>query len=388
MSARAAIYLDSNAGAPLKPEALEAIRLLTADWVPNPSSVHAHGRKAKRILAEARERIAHSLGPRTDPEQLIFTSSGTESNQQAIRSALLPALKQGRKPHWITTPIEHDSVGQLVSWLTSQGGEVSELPVNSKGELELDLLESLVRPETALISVVWVNNETGVIADIARVSRLAREKKIPLHVDAAQAWGKLPIDVSELGAAYVALSGHKIGGPAGTGVLHIGRGVPVEAVLPGKQEKGRRGGTENLLGITALGAAAGSLDPQAWAERVQPLRDRLEAEIQARIPGTQSNGQGAPRVANTLNLTFAGVEGDGMVMALDLAGYSVSSGSACASGVLEPSHVLTAMGRKPGEAMAAIRVSLYDVLPWDELEGFIEALESVVGRIRKSRQSA
>jgi cysteine desulfurase len=393
MPARAAIYLDANAGAPLKPEALAAVRQLTSDLLPNPSSVHAHGRRAKRFLAEARERIALSLGSRTDPEQLVLASSGTEANQLAIRSALSPRIRAGQAPHWITTAVEHDSVRQMTDWLTARGGSVDVLGVDPDGRLDLDALASLIRPETALISAMWVNNETGVITDVARLAEIVRTARasnpeLKLHIDAAQAWGKLPIDLETLGANYVAFSGHKIGGLAGTGVLHLARRTQAHAAIPGKQEKGRRGGTENLLGLASLGAAAATLEPVAWSARVAPLRDRLESEILARIPGARINGAGAPRVANTLNATFEGVEGDSLVMALDLAGYSVSSGSACASGVLEPSHVLLAMGRKAGEAMAAIRVSLYDECPWDELAGFVEALVDVVARIRRSAAAA
>ena len=202
---------------------------------------------------------------------------------------------------------------------------------------------------------------------------LTQKSSIPLHLDGAQAWGKIPIDVQTLGAQFLTLSGHKIGGLAGTGVIWLERGSRISATLLGKQEKGRRRGTENLLGIIAAGSAASELDPLAWTARVAPLRDRLQSVISDRIPGTHVNGIQASRIANTLNLNFEGVEGDGLVMALDLAGYSVSSGSACASGVLEPSHVLLAMGRTKLQAMAAVRVSLVDEMPWENLEGFAVA---------------
>ena len=193
------------------------------------------------------------------------------------------------------------------------------------------------------------------------------------------------MDVEQLGAQFVCFSGHKIGALAGTGVLWLARGFPAQAIIPGKQEKGRRGGTENLAGIMTLGAAASELNPLSWASRVAPLRDRLQAEIGQRIPGTLVNGEKAPRIANTLSLSFEGIEGDGLVMALDLAGYSVSAGSACASGVLEPSHVLLAMGRSKAEAMAAIRISFVDELPWEHLEGFTAALEKIILRMKNAR---
>lgn len=388
MSTRVAIYLDSNAGAPLKPAALEALSpfLLEKGFLPNPSSIHSHGRIAKRAFADAREKVAQALGPQTDPEQIVFTSSGSEANQLAIRSILEPLLNQGKKPHWVTTLVEHDSCRQLATWLEARGGTVSYLPLDSFGNLEVSKLSEYVRPETALVSAIWVNNETGIVTGVAELARLTRLKAIPLHLDAAQAWGKLPIDVATLGAQLVTVSGHKIGALAGVGALWVARGIQIEAVLPGKQEKGRRGGTENILGILSLGGAASCIDPLGWSKRVQPVRDRLQAAILDQIPGTLVNGENAVRVANTLNLNFNSVEGDGLVMALDLAGYSVSSGSACSSGVLEPSHVLMALGRNRNQAMAAIRISLVDEMPWEVLQGFVNALEGIVSRVRKAAE--
>jgi cysteine desulfurase len=344
-------------------------------------------------MAEARERISLSLFAR-DSEQLVLTSSGTEANQLAIRSVLGNALTQERRPqgprlrgpwHWITTPIEHDSVLQLVPWFREQGGEVSFLPVDSEGRVDAQRLAALWRPETALVSVNWVNNETGVIADLAAISTEVRRLGGVLHVDAAQAWGKLPIEIEKQGAHSVSFSAHKIGGFAGTGVLWVAKGHRIAPVLLGKQEKGRRGGTENVIGAIAVGRAASELDPQAWAARVAPLRDELQNAICQRIPDTRVNGGGAPRVANTLNLSFDGIEGDGLVMALDLAGYSVSSGSACSSGALEPSHVLLAMGRTRAQAMAALRISLADVVEREAINGFVQALSQVVQRMRNAK---
>ncbi len=337
-------------------------------------------------MAVARESIAASLGSKTDPEQFILTSSGSEANQLAVRSIILDQLKKGRKAHWITTPVEHDSNLKLIEWVSAQGGMVSLLPVDSDGRPQSQALEAMLRPETALVSVVWVNNETGVISDLAPISALLRDRGIRLHVDAAQAWGKLPLDAETLGADLIALSGHKIGGLAGTGALWVGRGVPIEASIPGKQEKGRRGGTENLLGAISMGAAAAAIDPLAYAQELAPLRERLESLIVSRIDGTRVNGWGAPRVANTTNLSFDGVEGESLVMALDLAGFSVSSGSACSSGVLEPSHVLLAMGRSKAQAMAAVRVSLSRGESWENLEGFVMALEKIVNRVRNAKR--
>jgi cysteine desulfurase len=314
----------------------------------------------------------------------VFTSSGTEANQLAVRSVLESQFKAGKAIHWVTTAVEHDSNRQLIQWVRSLGGQVTELAVDSAGQLSETGLEERLSSGVSLISCIWVNNETGVITDLSLLSSLADRFGIPLHVDAAQAWGKLPLNLIDLQAQYVTFSGHKIGGLAGTGVLWTGRVPPMDPVIFGKQEKGRRGGTENLLGIIALGAAALEVEPISWAERVRPLRDRLEIEVCQRIPKTVVNGGSSSRVANTLNLNFEGVECDGLVMALDLAGFAVSAGSACSSGVLGSSHVLKAMGKTESQAMAAIRISLVDSMPWSELEAFVNAVDRAVQRMRNS----
>ena len=381
---KAAAYLDANAGAPLHPRVVEALYSLVKEsgsLVPNPSSIHSHGRKSKKTLNESRDLIARSIGAR-DAEQIIFTSSGTEANQLAIASVLDTKLAKGLRPHWITTPVEHDCVLQQVNHYRARGVEVSFLPVDSNGAPLVNAISDLWREETALVSSVWVNNETGVVTDVQELARRVKAHGGVLHLDGAQAWGKQMIQLSDLPAQYVAFAAHKIGALAGTGVLYVGPGMSVTAQQKGKQEKGRRAGTENVLGIAAAGVAASELDPQAYDAHLRPLRDRLQSWIEERIPHTIVNGSGAPRVANTLNLSFEGVEGDGLVMALDLEGYSVSSGSACSSGVLEPSHVLLAMGRSKLQAMAAVRVSLPVNANWDELEGFAVALEKSVSRMR------
>ncbi len=396
MLAKAAIYLDSNAGAPLSPQVAQALLPFLGEaggFIPNPSSIHSHGRSAKRALADAREKTALKWGVGVDPEQLVLTSSGSEANQLVIRSVLETALASSKTsaPHWITTSVEHDSVQQMIRWFEERGGSVSIIPVDTHGVLRWDILSEMLASRkaqnlapSALLSAVWVNNETGVITDAVKLRQITLEYSIPLHLDAAQAWGKLPCDLKALNAEYVTFSAHKIGGLAGTGGVWLKRGSRVQPLILGKQEKGRRGGTENLLGIIAMGAAASQIQPEKWSLEIAPLRDRLEQAILERIPGAFVNGSGAERVANTLSVSFDGVEGDGLVMALDLAGYSVSSGSACSSGVLEPSHVLLAMGRTRPQAMAAVRISLSQALSWDILEGFVNALSQVVSRVRKA----
>lgn len=323
------------------------------------------------------------------PDEVVFTSSGTEASQAAIRFVLEPALAAGERPHLVLTDGEHDASYAMAQWLESRGGTVSWLPLGRDGAPRVDALEGLLRPESRLVSSIWVNNETGVITDVPGLARLLGPRGIPLHLDGAQAWGKIDLDLARSGAALASFSGHKIGGLAGTGAMWVGPGagrakVGGAPLMPGKQEAGRRGGTENLLGAIALGAAASDLSPAAWAAAVTPLRDRFERELAARVAGLRVHGAGARRVGNTSSLGFEGVERDGLVMALDLAGFCVSPGSACSSGMTEPSRVLRAMGLTDAQAKAAVRVSLSTESTWDELEAMIPALGSAVERMRKT----
>lgn len=381
------LYLDANAGAPLRTEVLTALPSWLA-LLSNPSSLHSFGRKAKRLLNDARDQVARSLGPRTLSEQILFTSSGTEANQLAIRSTFEPALLRGEKPHWITTSVEHDSILRMVDWLKERGGTVSVLPVDSEGRPEVERLSELVRPETRLVSAIWVNNETGVITDVEQLSREALKARVPLHLDGAQAWGKIPLTLLDQASSstikFVSFSGHKIGALSGTGVLWRAGDVHPHPLMPGSQEFGIRGGTENLIGILSLGTAAACLSPMTWERNLLPIRESLEREILSQIPGVIINGAGAPRVANTMNLSFERIERAGLTSALDLAGFAVSSGSACSSGVTEPSHVLLAMGRPPGLALSSIRVSFTDAIPSDAAGEFVKALASSVQRMRNS----
>ena len=393
MPARPANFLDFNSGVPLSHLVLEELLSLfpTSHQPPigNPSSVHASGRVAKRLLADARDQVAGSLGRDVDPESLIFTSSGTEANQLAISSALQFETSNSIRPHWITTSVEHDSVMQMIERLRGEGIECSLLPVDQNGRPRVELLPSLIRPNTKLLSCIWVNNETGVINDIDLLAQVASSRGIPLHVDAAQAWGKIPIDVLSLGATYVTLSAHKIGGLPGTGVLWLKRGAKLSPVVLGKQEKGRRGGTENILGAMAAGIAAQKLDTVNWSAKTGELQDRFERLLMSKLAGMTINGRGdsqqpVPRVTNTTHLTFQDLSGESLVLALDLAGYCVSAGSACSSGALEPSHVLLAMGRSREEAMSSVRISYHPSTPWQVLEEFVMDLGMILTRLRQA----
>ncbi len=388
MSARVATYLDFNAGAPPSPRVIEALLSFLSDpqrLTGNPSSTHSFGRKTKAILRDARDQVARTIS--ADPTQIQFTSSGTESCQAAIRSVLESALEIGEKPHWILTAAEHDAVDSMTGWLEARGGSVSRVALDAEGRPKLEELESLLRPETRLVSAIWVHNETGVVTDIAELARILREKgrnQVRLHLDAAQAWGKLPIRVHETGADFLSFSGHKIGALSGTGFLWTRPGVTQGRggrLFPGTQEGGRRGGTENFLGIASLGAASLDVDPQRYAREVGPLRDQLERLVLERIPGAILYGAGAPRVANTSLIGFGEIPSEALLMNLDLEGFAVSAGSACSSGVQGPSRVLQAMGVDERRSKSRLRISLHPGLGVAELEAFVGALARVVARL-------
>ena len=394
MLAKPEIYLDSNAGASLHPKVKEALQaMLNLDQLANPSSAHALGRKSKRLLNEARDQVCLSLHgfnaashSAADASRIIFTSSGTEANQLAIRSVLEPLLNRGIKPHWIISAVEHDSHLQMIPWLIARGGSVTALEVDSEGLPSLDSCKLALKQETALLSLIWVNNETGVILDPSPWTELAQASGFKSHLDGAQAWGKLNLELEKLGADFVSFSGHKIGAMAGTGVLWTKDGSQASSeagTILGKQERGSRGGTENLLGIVSLGTAAAHLDPSTWKNRLQPLRDRFESHIQEHIRGLEVNAQSAARVANTSNLYIPGIAADSLILKLDREGYYVSAGSACQSGVGKPSHVLLAMGQSPERAKSSIRVSFSNDISWDILEGFAAILKSAVEQLRK-----
>jgi cysteine desulfurase len=302
-----------------------------------------------------------------------------------VSSFVRRALAEGKRPQWICSAVEHDSLIAFVPVARELGAVVTVLPVDPEGRPDLERLGSLWDPacDARLLSVVWVNNETGVKIDPNLLATACESNHALLHLDAAQAWGKIPVSAAATPAQFLTFSAHKIGGLPGTGILWQRPGFPILPLHPGKQEKGRRGGTENIAGILAAGEAARHLDPVATDSITRPLRDRLEREILATIPGARINGAGAERVGNTLNLSVEGLEGEGLVMALDLEGWSVSAGSACSSGAMEPSHVLMAMGRSRAEAMAAIRVSIGGATRWDDLAEFAEVLKKVNERIRR-----
>jgi cysteine desulfurase len=349
------IYLDNNATTPMAPEALEAMLPFFREHCGNPSSAHVQGLVAEGALVNAREQVAALLG--CQPAEVVFNGGGTEGLNHAFRGIFetLPA-----KRHFVTTAVEHSAVLALVEWLKRNGAEVTVLPVDAAGRLDLGQLEAAIRPDTALVSVMAANNETGVCFPLAEIAALVKGRGALFHVDATQAAGKLPLDLAGLPVDLLNLSAHKFHGPKGVGALFIRRGLRLRPFLVGgHQERGRRGGTENLPGIVGLGKAAALAREHLGAMvRVQRLRDELEASLKVALPELGIHGEGAPRLPNTSFLGFPGVEGEALLLRLSQNGICVSTGSACTTGQKEPSHVLRAMGVRSELAQGTIRLSL------------------------------
>jgi len=380
MNQRALCYFDYNATTRVAPEVLEAMLPCLREHWGNPSSAYGFGHEAARRLDEARARVAALLN--ADPQELVFTSGGTESNNAALHSAL--ATRPERR-HVVTTAVEHSAVLKFCRFLEKQGCAVTVLPVAADGALDLALLEKSIRPDTAIVSAMWANNETGVLFPIAEIAALCRSKGVPCHTDAVQAPGKVKLDVKELGVDFVSLSAHKLHGPKGIGLLYVKRRTQYQPyIVGGGQERGRRGGTENVAGIVAFGRAAelalGNLAEENT--RVRALRDRLEAGVLGGIAGTTRNGAPEPRLPNTANLAFEGVEAEGLLLLLDQAGVCASSGSACTAGALEPSHVLTAMGQSAARARSSIRFSLGVYNTTAEVDYLLQCLPGIVAKLR------
>ena len=380
MSSPKIYYFDNNATTQVAPEVVETMLPFLRDYWGNPSSTYAFGRQLADHLDEARARVAALIN--AEPREVVFTSCGTESNNSAIHSAL--AL-QPEKRHVLTTAVEHSANIKFCQLLQKQGCAVTFLPVAPDGALELGLLEQSIRPDTAIVSVMWANNETGVLFPVKDVAAVCRRKGVLFHTDAVQTPGKLPIDVRELDVDFLSLSAHKLHAPKGIGLLYVKRRARFQPYLVGGgQERGRRGGTENVAGIVAFGRAAelAVANLQAENTRVRALRDRLEDGILSRIPGTARNGAKEPRLPNTANIAFGGVEAEGILMLLDQANICASSGSACTTGSLDPSHVLTAMGCDAARARSSIRFSLGIYNTEEEVNYVLEHLPAIIAKLR------
>ncbi len=377
-----AYYFDHNATTPLSMEVLERLTRVLRECYGNPSSIHRAGQRARQAVEEARAQVARWL--QTEPREVVFTSGGTESDNLAL-FGILRRNGGAAGRHVITTTIEHPAVLGACEQLEREGAHVTRVGVGSGGVVEAEEVRKALRPETALITVMHANNETGAVQPIEAIAEIAREAGVPLHSDGVQAAGRLTTGVWALGVDLYSLSGHKLNAPKGVGALAVRDGVSLQALQHGgRHERERRAGTENVPGIAALGCAAGWLLEHGAEEarRQAVLRDRLETAIIQNVPGTRVNAGSAPRTPNTTNVLFEGVEGEALVIALDLAGFQVSTGAACSSGAVEPSHVLTAMGLDAAEARSSIRFSLGRTNDEAQVDALIEAVHSAVERLR------
>ena len=375
------IYLDHNATTPVDPAVADAMDAAQRRCFGNASSVHTFGQAAKATIDEARTSVAALLAARGN--DVLFTGSGTESDNLAIRGVASAAALSGRR-HLIASSIEHEAVLNTLKSLARQGWTTTLLPVGESGVVEPDALSAALTDETALVSVMLANNEIGTLQPVAELARLARQRGALFHTDAVQAAGKHPIDVNTLGVDLLSISAHKFNGPKGVGALWVRRGARLVApITGGRQERNRRPGTENVPGIVGMGAAARLAGEKLTtdAARLAALRDRLEAGVLDGVPGTLVNGTGE-RVPNTTNISFDGVEAEALLIALDLEGIAVSTGSACSSGTLEPSHVLRAMGFRPHRAQNSIRFSLGLGNTDDDVTRAIDVMPAVVAKLR------
>ncbi len=374
------IYFDNNATTAIAPEVREAILPYLGEFYGNPSSMHTFGGQVADAVENARDTMANLLG--ASPDEIIFTSCGSESDNAAIWSAI---QTQPEKRHLITTRVEHPAILSVMQHWERQGYRVTYLGVDNKGRLDLDEYAAALTPDTALASIMFANNEVGNIYPIQRMAEMAKEKGVLFHTDAVQAVGKTPIDLAHLPADMLSLSGHKLHAPKGIGVLYVRKGVRFRPFLRGgHQEKGRRAGTENVPYIVGLGAAASLAAEHMQEERVNValLRDRLEQGLLELIPDCMVNGDVENRLPNTTNIAFKNVEGEAILLMLDRLGVCASSGSACTSGSLEPSHVLRAMGVPFTYAHGSIRLSLSRYSTQEEVDYVIENFPGVIKTLR------
>ena len=393
------IYLDHNATTPVEPEVLDAMLPYLSAEYGNAASIHTFGQKARAAVEQARESVAALLGAR--PQEIVFTSGGTESDNHAIfgvvaaasgaqKNVAASSAKEesaaGGEKHVITTAIEHEAVLNACQALEKEGVRVTYLPVDREGQIDLDQLRRAIRPETVLISVMHANNELGAVQPLAAIGRIAAEADVYLHTDAVQSAGKIPIDVNALGVDLLSISGHKLYAPKGIGALYVRGGTRVRQLLyGGHHQRGFRPGTENVAGIVGLGKAAemARMSLADDARRISALRDGLQRGLLELVPYSRVNGGRAARTPNTTNLVFPGVEGEALLIALDLKGLACSTGAACSSGAVEPSHVLTAIGLPAEEARASLRFSLGRHTTPADIDFALNVVPAAVAQLRE-----
>ena len=373
------VYFDNNATTPVLPVVLEAMRPYFAEHFGNASSIHRHGQETRAAVERAREAVAALIGCRAS--EVVFTSGGTEADNLAIFGLARPG------DHVITSTIEHHAVLNSCKRLQAMGCEVTFVPVDGRGLIDPGDVRRSLRPNTRLITVMMANNETGVLQPVEEIGTIAAEADVYFHTDAVQAAGKVPIETKRIACDLLSLSGHKLHAPQGVGALYVRKGTVLQPLFyGGNHERSRRAGTENVAGIIALGKAAEIARRALDAGELSPmvaLRDRIQGTILAEVEATGVNGNGAPRVPNTTSIYFDSIEGEALVIALDLKGLSVSTGSACSSGAIEPSHVLTAMGLTPERARASIRISLGKQNTAEDVELALSLIPKAVRRLRE-----
>ena len=376
------VYLDHNATTPVDPEVLAAMLPFFADEFGNASSIHSFGQRTRAAVERARESVAALVGAR--PAEIVFTSGGTESDNHAIFGVV--AAARGERKHVITTAIEHHAVLNACQAVERSGVEVTYLPVGREGRVDPDDVRRSIRPETVLITVMHANNELGTLQPIEEIGRIAAEADVYFHTDAVQSAGKVALNVDRLGADLLSISGHKLYAPKGVGALYVRKGTRLKPLLyGGHHERDRRPGTENVAGIVGLGRAA-ELAQRSLPEqsaRMAALRDRLEQGLLEQVPHAQVNGSREHRTPNTTNITFPFIEGEALVIALDLKGLACSTGAACSSGAIEPSHVLTAIGLPPEDARASLRFSLGRENTEEDVAFALTVIPSAVEHLRE-----
>jgi len=373
------VYLDNNATTPILPEVFEAMRPYFVEHFGNASSIHHHGQETRAAVERARESVAALIGCRAS--EIVFTSGGTEGDNLAI----FGLVREG--DHVISSTIEHHAVLNSCKRLEEAGCKVTYVPVDGRGLVDLDDVRRALRSNTKLISIMMANNETGVLQSVQEIGRIAAEADVYFHTDGVQAAGKVPIDVQRIGCDLLSISGHKMHAPQGVGALYVRKGTILQPMLyGGSHERSRRAGTENVPGIVGLGEAA-EIAKEALERgdltRMAALRDHLQEKILGEVEAIGVNGQGAPRVPNTTNIHFDYIEGEALVIALDLKGLAVSTGAACSSGAIEPSHVLTAMGLPPEQARASLRFSLGKRNTMEDVEFALNLIPATVARLRE-----
>ena len=378
----ASIYLDHNATTPVRSEVFDAMEPFFRDRFGNASSIHRYGQDARAAVEEARARVAGLVNAR--PGEIYFTSGGTESDNLAIKGTAYARKACGN--HIITTNIEHSAVLNSCAFLEREGFEVTYLPVDEFGRVDPGQVEDALTDRTILVSIMHANNEIGTVQPVGEIGRIARARGVCFHTDAVQSAGKLPVDVEAMGADLLSLSGHKIYGPKGVGAIYIRKGVEIEPTAHGgHHENDVRSGTENTVGIVGLGKAAELAAEERESEyrHLSGMRDDLEARIRVEIEGVRVNGHPQRRLPGTLNVSFPGAEGESLIMSLDLAGIAVSTGSACTSGAIEPSHVLLALGRDPRTALGSVRFSFGRDNTMGDVDCVMDRLPGIVARLRE-----